>query len=190
MCAQKLNPCYKQQKSFREHATHSRSHLSIATTRSWGSDGSRHTIHAILTRRTSISSRSLKHKTTSPFKTPEQRGSCEHLRIRWTYSRSSRSRGASRSSLSVATLQADQEEGLQLLHIGENISCVFFYRIVSSSFVLIYKLSSEPFWKRHLQQVRADQPCRRILCVPCGLCLQPHQPLLCLPWLQQDPGWR
>lgn len=34
---------------------------------------------------------------------------CLHyLLIRWTYSRSSRSRGASRSSLSMGTLQADQ----------------------------------------------------------------------------------
>lgn len=42
-------------------------------------------------------------------------------------------------------------------------------------------------WNRNSQQVQADPACRWILCVPCGLSLQPRQPLLCLPWHQQDP---
>lgn len=189
MCAQKLNPWYKQQNLFKEHATHRRSHLSIATTRSWGSNGSRNTVHAILTRSTSVSSRSLKHKTTIPFKTPEQRGSCEHVGI------SGRTLGPAGPEAPAGPLSPwppymqTKMNVYNYSTLGKTFHVVI-YRIVSYSFVLIYKLSSEPLWKRHLQQVRADQTCQRILCVPCGLYLQPHQPLLCLPWLQQDPGWR
>lgn len=47
--------------------THSRAHLSVATTRSRGSNGSRQTIHAVLTRRTTVSRRSLRCKITAPF---------------------------------------------------------------------------------------------------------------------------
>lgn len=37
---------------------------------------------------------------------------------------------------------------------------------------------------------REDPAFRWILCVPCVLFLQPHQPLLCLPLHQQGPVWK
>lgn len=42
----------------------------------------------------------------------------------------------------------------------------------------------------YLQKYRADPAFRWILCVPCVLYLQPHQPLLCLPFHQQGPEWK